>query len=1084
MAVFKFYDGSNWIELAKKSDIPSISDMATQTWVGNNFLPLSGGGTVTSSNAGIIAVKRSSASGGAYIDFYNKNQTTNFWRVGMHSDDYFAFQDKNNAKLFKVDTSGNAEVAGGLKIDALTSAGFVKTDSSGNLSVDTTSYVPYSGATSNVDLGNYTLIAKKVQASQEVNITSGASEMLTISPSGIGKITTSPAFIGSWQFPSESSGTLTTREWVTTQINALPSPMIFKGTVGSNGTVEWSNLPSAAAANEGFTYKVITAHSGSDPVCAVGDTIISNGSSWIVIPSGDEPVGTVTNVATGTGLTGGPITSSGTISVDTSWMNSNYLPLSGGTLTGNLTIGDSSNGANLVIGAQNDAYGLLPYADTWNQIGASGRRWYRAYVYYVYGDIIYEGSVALSDKYLAKAGGAITGSIARDAGGSWINARDNVLIKTTRTSNEGADWHPAVGVKTSSGFWSFGSVGGETLCLSYDTDTDYSNNNNTSAVINFPSAGRTGTIALTSDIPSLSGYATETWVGNNYLKRAGDGYKPPMSNTTLSSNIWSTYPGTWTADYDAAPGYEYGQLLRFRSAYAGEGNAIQMTDFYIRDSGDALWVRNNWNAQNNTETTQWPWHRIALHGDNISVFNNDSGYITSSALSNYLPLTGGTLTGTLTMTKSGITTTLGSENSGWFHIQSEAPVYFGESISVNGGIDIYNTSYGINSNGFSTLSGLAVINDNSNNSYDALAYFRSYNSADWGVLIDKNGQYDYGLRINCSASASYALDVYGSTQLHNNLTVGGSITGNSGGIVTGADDTAFIFKAGGNYAYSNIIFEDSSGNYLGNLGFDASKNLSVYDRRSGVTNGWKEVALREDIPSLTNYATKTWVMQNYLPLSGVTSVNGGSARLYADNPTAATGKGYLELKDSITLLGTTTVSTTIYAPTYIAEYDNRGVELGKLILPLIGMLGQSSERTLATTADIGSGVLTIQQNGTTIDTFSANATSNKTINITTSSGSTTHVYMHEVIFYLWQYYFSFYYYSSNTNQMDIDDLMNMVSGQVFCTRDDLNPTIMAIGQIQNGPDHMMCFAWYDIGNGHNYVSYDELSIDEENCWEV
>ena len=44
--------------------------------------------------------------------------------------------------------------------------------------------------------------------------------------------------------------------------------------------------------------------------------IISNGSAWVVIPSGDEPSGTVTSIATGTGLSGGTITSSGTISID------------------------------------------------------------------------------------------------------------------------------------------------------------------------------------------------------------------------------------------------------------------------------------------------------------------------------------------------------------------------------------------------------------------------------------------------------------------------------------------------------------------------------------------------------------------------------------------------------------------------------------------------------------------------------------------------------------------------------------------------------------------------------------------------
>ena len=44
--------------------------------------------------------------------------------------------------------------------------------------------------------------------------------------------------------------------------------------------------------------------------------IISNGSAWVVIPSGDEPSGTVTSITAGTGLSGGTITTSGTISIN------------------------------------------------------------------------------------------------------------------------------------------------------------------------------------------------------------------------------------------------------------------------------------------------------------------------------------------------------------------------------------------------------------------------------------------------------------------------------------------------------------------------------------------------------------------------------------------------------------------------------------------------------------------------------------------------------------------------------------------------------------------------------------------------
>lgn len=111
--------------------------------------------------------------------------------------------------------------------------------------------------------------------------------------------------------------TLPTSKAVKAAIDALPEPMIFKGTLGKDGTI--TSLPAADASNEGYTYKVITDGKYAQQSAKIGDVFISNGSSWNLIPSGNEPSGTVTNIATGTGLTGGPITSSGTIShADTS----------------------------------------------------------------------------------------------------------------------------------------------------------------------------------------------------------------------------------------------------------------------------------------------------------------------------------------------------------------------------------------------------------------------------------------------------------------------------------------------------------------------------------------------------------------------------------------------------------------------------------------------------------------------------------------------------------------------------------------------------------------------------------------------
>lgn len=85
-----------------------------------------------------------------------------------------------------------------------------------------------------------------------------------------------------------------TKNYVDTAITNLPEPMIFKGSLGTGGTI--TALPTASSANEGFTYKVITAGTYASQEAKVGDTFISDGSQWVLIPSGDEPSGTVTSV--------------------------------------------------------------------------------------------------------------------------------------------------------------------------------------------------------------------------------------------------------------------------------------------------------------------------------------------------------------------------------------------------------------------------------------------------------------------------------------------------------------------------------------------------------------------------------------------------------------------------------------------------------------------------------------------------------------------------------------------------------------------------------------------------------------------
>ena len=127
------------------------------------------------------------------------------------------------------------------------------------------------------------------------------------------------------------------------RIDALPTPMQFKGTLGTGGTA--TSLPEASQSNNGWEYKVITAGTYQSKTVKIGDCLVSNGSEWIIIPSGDEPSGTVTSVTAGAGLTttsggtsdGGTISTSGTINLTkvvtagSGGSSSNQSPGFGGT---------------------------------------------------------------------------------------------------------------------------------------------------------------------------------------------------------------------------------------------------------------------------------------------------------------------------------------------------------------------------------------------------------------------------------------------------------------------------------------------------------------------------------------------------------------------------------------------------------------------------------------------------------------------------------------------------------------------------------------------------------------------------------
>ena len=121
-------------------------------------------------------------------------------------------------------------------------------------------------------------------------------------------------------------------------LDEIASAMVFKGTLGTGGTI--TALPTASASTVGDCYKVITAATYASTACTIGDMWVCNSTpAWVHIPSGDDEYkGTVTKVQAGQGLSTGtnPISTSGTIShVDTTRTNntSTASPAHGGTFT-------------------------------------------------------------------------------------------------------------------------------------------------------------------------------------------------------------------------------------------------------------------------------------------------------------------------------------------------------------------------------------------------------------------------------------------------------------------------------------------------------------------------------------------------------------------------------------------------------------------------------------------------------------------------------------------------------------------------------------------------------------------------------
>ena len=230
---------------------------------------------------------------------------------------------------------------------------------------------------------------------------------------------------------SDNSTKIATTAFVKTAINNLPEPMVFKGSLGTGGTI--TSLPAASTSNTGYTYKVITAGTYANQSAKIGDTFISDGSGWILIPSGDEPSGTVISINPGNGLLNGTgtsaITTSGTLNINYGTTTAKI----GTTAPGSATTVSRSDHVHAIDLATGDANGQVKIAGTNVSVKGLGSNAYS------------------STAYLPLAGGTMTGPITFV--GNQSSAFNNKGIIFTNGSRIGENSSNALGLYSGSTFY-------------------------------------------------------------------------------------------------------------------------------------------------------------------------------------------------------------------------------------------------------------------------------------------------------------------------------------------------------------------------------------------------------------------------------------------------------------------------------------------------------------------------------------------------------------------------------------------------------------------------------------------------------
>lgn len=183
------------------------------------------------------------------------------------------------------------------------------------------------------------------------------------------------------------------------------------------------------------------------------------------------------------------------------------------------------------------------------------------------------------------AGASITGDLTMGASDqilrqgistSWYNGRDGALIRTTTYPG----YNAILSAKTTNGSWQLGTYSNDLFYFTYVTDANYNSGTNT-ATYNITLPKKSGTIALTSDIPSITDVVTGNagsstlgvYISNNEVKAMSYSLSAHVS-TGITGHLAYYGGSTSLTSYSTSVGSSS------KPIYINQGVPTACTDFH------------------------------------------------------------------------------------------------------------------------------------------------------------------------------------------------------------------------------------------------------------------------------------------------------------------------------------------------------------------------------------------------------------------------------------------------------------------------------------------------------------------------